>query len=1328
MNKVFRVVWNAAMQRFVVASELAKGKVKSQSSRTATGSAMRNTVALSGLAIAVAIALPASNVSAAAIIANGATLNYDGQDIVSTANNNESGRGLSASNNGSITFTNGTLTTSGTAGTGAMANTGATITLGNTEIKTTGSSAPGLLSQNNSTINGDGVTITTSGSASYGVQTIDGSATLSNSSITSAAYGVVSQGANGNITLNNTSVNTSGVRGYAVYASKGGLITINGGSLATTGDSAIGAYATGAGSTINIKNSNISTAASAAPGLLAQSSGAINADTVTITTVGSNSYGVQANDGSVTVSNSAITSSAHGTVSQGTQGNLTLNNTTVNTSGDSGHAIYASKGGQVTVNGGALATAGNSAMGAYATGAGSTINIKNSNISTAKNSAPALLSQSNASINADNVTISAVGASSFGVQTIDGSATLSNSSITSSAYGAISQGTLGNLTLNNTTVNTSGDNGHAVYASKGGQITINGSTLAASGHFAAGVYASDVGSTINVANSNISTAGSSAEAVIAQNGGTINVTNSNIFTDRINSYGLRANGANSVVNFDGGSITTTGPTDSVQALYAGSAINIRNAIINTTVKGLTAVSGQIAAENVIINNSGENVPDAMVTDNLTTIGAGIAARLSGANVTIKNSQINSNRGNLLGLRASDGASMTLDNVAFNHSANGAGLVAFNGGTISGDRVSVNIAGQDDAALSSGIWMGMGAGDNSVDLSNSQITLTGANSAGLLFQSDAVSNNALSLSNSAVSASEGTAMMVSGTADTNVTTSGSLLTGSTLLSAGVGNSGTISNVELTGDNGSVFNGDVVIDRTNTAKNIINLDNNSVWNGATTSLETLNVSNGSAWNVSKSSAVDNLTLDNGTLNMTAPGTGYSEVTVGNLTSNNGTLDFKTHLGDDASVTDDLIITGDYTGNSKVVVQNAGGTGAPTINGIELIRVDGNVNGTFAQQGRIVAGAYDYHLVQDGNKWVLRDDVVGGVGGDTGAPVVGDGSGAPIGSGSGAVPVKGKPITRPETGSYAANLAAANTLFTTSLDDRLGETHYIGADGEKHATSLWLRNAGGHTRFSDSSGQLKTTGNRYVMQLGGDIAQWSSNGADRFHLGVMGGYANAQSNTHSNVTGYTSKGQVHGYSTGVYATWLQDNADKTGAYVDSWMLYNWFDNSVKGDGIAEESYKSKGITASVEAGYAFKVAEMSERSSFYLQPKAQATWMGVKADDHKEHNGTRVVGEGDNNVQTRLGVRAYIKGHNAIDDGKNRTFEPFIEANWVHNTESYGSSMNGVSVQQAGARNLGEVKVGVDAKLNQTVNLWGNIGQQMGDKGYSDTSAMVGVKVNF
>ncbi|MEA5100993.1 autotransporter outer membrane beta-barrel domain-containing protein [Pantoea sp. S18] len=1147
MNKVFRVIWNAAMQRFVVASELAKGKVKSSSSAVTAGSSNNKAFAVSGVALALALASP--SVFAVSIIANGATLTYDGQNITATGSG-EFARGLSATNNGVINFSNGSVTTTAAAGFGAFVDTNATIKLDNTTINTAGTNAQGIYAKGAGSVTGDGVHITTSGTTAYGIQTSNGSVSLANSSV------------------------------------------------ATTGANATGIVAAGTTGNVTLTDSTIKTAANGAQGIYVKDGATVSGDGVHITTNGNTAYGLQ-----------------------NVNSYVTLTNSSVNTAGEG-------------------------------------------------------------------------------------------------AIGVVSTGAAGNTTISDSLIHTAGDTAHALFASGGAQMTVNNSEITAEGHFSNGAKASGAGSVLNVNNSNITTSGASAEAVLAYGGGTVNLTNTNIFTDRVNSYGLRANGGNAVVNYDGGSVTTTGGTSTVQAINGG-ALNINNATLSggaTTVYGYS--NGASNIDNVIINNDGSQAK----------VAAGIYANGAGTTFNAKNVQVNTTGTNVNGIQLV-GVHSTLDNVEINSAVRGGGLQAYGGSNIVAKNLRVNIESQDALDMSTGLTMGSAAGDNNVEMSNSQIAMQGANSTALMFKSDAISNNTLSLTDSAVTSPEGTAMLVTGTANTQVTTSGTLLTGATLLSAGAGNTaGVLSNVELTGDNGSVFNGDVVIDRANTAKNIINLDNNSVWNGATSSLETLNVSNGSAWNVSKSSAVDNLTLDNGTLNMTAPGTGYSEVTVGNLTSNNGTLDFKTHLGDDASVTDDLIISGDYTGNSKVVVQNAGGTGAPTINGIELIRVDGNVNGTFAQQGRIVAGAYDYHLVQDGNKWVLRDDVVGGVGGDTGAPVVGDGSGAPIGSGSGAVPVKGKPITRPETGSYAANLAAANTLFTTSLDDRLGETHYIGADGKKHATSLWLRNAGGHTRFSDSSGQLKTTGNRYVMQLGGDIAQWSSNGADRFHLGVMGGYANAQSNTHSNVTGYTSKGQVHGYSTGVYATWLQDNADKTGAYVDSWMLYNWFDNSVKGDGIAEESYKSKGITASVEAGYAFKVAEMSERSSFYLQPKAQATWMGVKADDHKEHNGTRVVGEGDNNVQTRLGVRAYIKGHNAIDDGKNRTFEPFIEANWVHNTESYGSSMNGVSVQQAGARNLGEVKVGVDAKLNQTVNLWGNIGQQMGDKGYSDTSAMVGVKVNF
>lgn len=456
-------------------------------------------------------------------------------------------------------------------------------------------------------------------------------------------------------------------------------------------------------------------------------------------------------------------------------------------------------------------------------------------------------------------------------------------------------------------------------------------------------------------------------------------------------------------------------------------------------------------------------------------------------------------------------------------------------------------------------------------------------------------------------------------------------------------------------------------------------------------------------------------------------------GDYVGNNGTIHFNTVLGNDSSATDRMVIGGSTSGNTTVSVTNAGGSGAATLHGIELITVGGKSEGEFTQSGRIVAGAYDYRLTRgqgsnSGNWYLVSRDTT------PVDPVIPDpdpGTGPDTGSGTdpdtGTEP---KPDwIRPEASLYGVNMAAANTLFTHRLHDRLGETHYVDAlTGEKKVTSMWLRNVGGHTRSKDSSGQMNTQSNRYVMQMGGDIAQWSSDGENRYHLGVMAGYANQKSNARNHLNGNKADSSINGYSLGIYGTWLQDNEAKTGAWLDTWLLYNWFDNTVSGKSAGSESYKSKGFTASVEGGYTWKLGDRDERTAYYIQPKAQAIWMGVKADDLKESNGTRVTGEGDGNIQTRLGARAFIKGHSTLDDGKERTFEPFIEANWIHNTETFGATLNGVRVNQAGTRNIGELKVGVDGQLSRNVNLWGNVAQQVGDDGYSDSSAMLGLKVSF
>jgi outer membrane autotransporter barrel domain len=440
-------------------------------------------------------------------------------------------------------------------------------------------------------------------------------------------------------------------------------------------------------------------------------------------------------------------------------------------------------------------------------------------------------------------------------------------------------------------------------------------------------------------------------------------------------------------------------------------------------------------------------------------------------------------------------------------------------------------------------------------------------------------------------------------------------------------------------------------------------------------------------------------------------------GNYHGDDGLLLLNTALGDDKSITDKLVVEGDTSGNTYVSVTNAGGKGADTIEGIEVVHVEGASEGEFTQKGRIVAGAYDYTLNrgagENSNHWYLNSSKT-----DPGTTNPGD---------------KETPDLRPEGGSYTANLAAANSLFVTRLHDRLGETQFIDAlTGEQKVTSMWMRHVGSHNNWRDSSGQLKTQSNRYAVQLGGDVAQWSQDGLDRWHLGLMAGYGNEHSNTQSSRTRYGSKGSVNGYSAGIYSTWYANDETHSGLYVDSWAQYNWFNNNVKGEDLQGESYKSKGVNASVETGYTWKMGEYltqeGSTNEWYIQPQAQVVWMGVKADDHRESNGTHISSSGDGNVQTRLGVKTWIKGHSKLDDGKEREFQPFAEVNWLHNTRDFSTRMDDINVSQAGAKNLGEVKVGVEGQVTSRLNLWGNVGVQVGDKGYNTSAATVGVKLNF
>ncbi len=523
--------------------------------------------------------------------------------------------------------------------------------------------------------------------------------------------------------------------------------------------------------------------------------------------------------------------------------------------------------------------------------------------------------------------------------------------------------------------------------------------------------------------------------------------------------------------------------------------------------------------------------------------------------------------------------------------------------------------------------------------------------------------------------------------------------------------------------------ILVNNTGGGLNIISSD--STLNGATklvSGTTTLKLSENTIWNMKDDSVVTHLTNSDSIINLSYDDgqtftQGKTLTVKGNYVGDNGQLNIRTVLGDDKSATDRLIVEGNTSGSTTVYVKNAGGSGAATLNGIELITVNGDESPADAfRQGdaRIAAGAFEYQLKQQGKNWYLtsyqsvneEDNSSEGNSESTETPT---------------------PVLRPEAGSYVANLAAANTLFVMRLNDRAGETRYIDPVTEQERSSrLWLRQVGRHNAWRDSNGQLRTTSHRYVSQLGADLLTGGFTDSDSWRLGVMAGYARDYNSTHSSVSDYRSKGSVRGYSAGLYATWFSDDISKKGAYIDAWAQYSWFKNSVKGDELAYESYSAKGATVSLEAGYGFALNKSfgleAAKYTWIFQPQAQAIWMGVDHNAHTEANGSRIENDANNNIQTRLGFRTFIRTQEKNSGPHGDDFEPFVEMNWIHNSKDFAVSMNGVKVEQDGARNLGEIKLGVNGNLNSAASVWGNVGVQLGDNGYNDTAMMVGLKYKF
>ncbi|MFP5928729.1 autotransporter outer membrane beta-barrel domain-containing protein [Salmonella sp. 741265055_HSA] len=447
------------------------------------------------------------------------------------------------------------------------------------------------------------------------------------------------------------------------------------------------------------------------------------------------------------------------------------------------------------------------------------------------------------------------------------------------------------------------------------------------------------------------------------------------------------------------------------------------------------------------------------------------------------------------------------------------------------------------------------------------------------------------------------------------------------------------------------------------------------------------------------------------ITSSGTtpGNSLIINGDYTGYDGKITLNTYLGDDSSPTDQIIVSGDVNGSTTLYINQAGGEGALTDQGIEVVDVGGmSSDDAFTLGNQVQISLYEYRLYEDNESWYLRsqsdtpDD-----GGDV----------TPVNPDDGDI-TPSNPQYRADIGAYLGNQWLARNLQMQTLYDR-EDSQYRSAEG-----NIWARFKGGNTDTSAVSGKVDIDSDYVLFQLGGDIAAWSD-GQQNLTLGVMGSYIDGSTDSIGNRgadgSQFTASGDINGYNLGLYATWFADAEHHQGWYVDSWYQYGFYDNTVDNGAVGSTQYDSSANALSLESGYRYDITA-ANGNTISLTPQAQMVWQNYKA-DRVQANGTRIDGQNSDSWTSRLGLRV---------DSKIATpesvIQPFAEINWLHTTDDLSVSFDGAQVQQDLPANRAELKLGLQAVLSRQWSISAQATGQKGDHDYRDLNGSLNLRYSW
>ncbi len=414
--------------------------------------------------------------------------------------------------------------------------------------------------------------------------------------------------------------------------------------------------------------------------------------------------------------------------------------------------------------------------------------------------------------------------------------------------------------------------------------------------------------------------------------------------------------------------------------------------------------------------------------------------------------------------------------------------------------------------------------------------------------------------------------------------------------------------------------------------------------------------------------------------------------------GTIRLDTMLNGNTPQSDKLVIEGDSSGATALVITNRPQAGAGATGSIMVIQVSGNSDGTFTLQSPfrqagvpiLVAGAWAYRLEQDGRNWYLRSRSnrvsraapaaqARRSAGARGAATQGRRSGAAVqgsnGGSGGAGSANGDPPTNysPAAPAYESlpralmllnrprslrHRASAHRAALVSPMPYAGAASTAAAGGmngpheglfddtaRPYRLSTWVKvtgRAGQDTPARSSTGVSGHDTTIWQMQ-GGVDALVAHDGDNAFIVGATGTTGSLK----MDVTSRFGDGRIEigSYGLGLNATWY----GVQGYYSDIQAGYNWYESDVSatGMGVLVDGLDGSGWHISLEAG-----RRLALNNGMTLTPQAQLAYTRVDFDDFTGPADERVsLGEG-SSILGRIGLAL---GHERTwqENGGNQSF---------------------------------------------------------------------------